>query len=207
MQSRWTLLTASFREAASGTPVHVQHDLVVRAQRGEVDAYSALTEARTARLFAVARLILRDDDRASDAVQDTLLRAWLDLRALRDPDQFDAWLHRILVRTCYASARKHRTRLVGELRLTVTGEPITPDDQATLALRDQLDRGFARLSTEHRTVLVLVHYVGLSLNDTAAAVGVPLGTIQSRLNRATAAMRAALAADERQAAPATEGVR
>jgi RNA polymerase sigma-70 factor (ECF subfamily) len=202
-----TLLIAAVRQAASGTSPHVQRDLVVRAQQGEVDAYSALTDSATTRLYAVARLILRDDDRAADAVQDTLVRAWLDIRSLRDPDRFDAWLQRILVRTCYAAAKRHRSRVVGELRLTVAGEPATSDDQAALALRDQLDRGFARLSTEHRTVLVLVHYLGLSLNDTAAAVGIPLGTVQSRLNRATAAMRAALAADERAPSPATDAVR
>jgi DNA-directed RNA polymerase specialized sigma24 family protein len=76
----------------------MQHDLVVRAHAGDLDSFAALTAGRTDRLFAVARLILRDDEQAADAVQDSLLQAWLNLRGLRDPDRFDAWLHRLLVR-------------------------------------------------------------------------------------------------------------
>ena len=88
----------------------MQRDLVVRAQGGDLEAFSALTAGRTSRLFAVARLILRHDEQAADAVQDALLQAWLDLRGLRDPDRFDAWLHRLLVRACYRAARRRRDR-------------------------------------------------------------------------------------------------
>lgn len=122
-----------------------------------------MTAATTDRLFGAARLILRDDERAADAVQDALLQAWLDLRGLRDPDRFDAWLHRLLVRA--------------------TPEPMTPDAQRAVALRDQLDRGFRRLSPEQRAVIVLHHYLGLSLAESAEALAIPLGTMQSRLSR------------------------
>ena len=88
----------------------MQQDLVVRAQGGDLDAFSELTAGRTGRLYAAARLILRDDERAADAVQDALLQAWLDLRGLRDPERFDAWLHRLLVRACYRAAKRHRSR-------------------------------------------------------------------------------------------------
>ena len=145
----------------------MQRDLVVRAQSGDVDAYSALTGSMTDRLFAVARLILGSDDRASDAVQDALLQAWLDLRALRDPDRFEAWLRKVLVRTCYASARRERTRTVVEIRMVSASEPSAGDSQSDLALHDQLDRAFSRLSRDHRTVIVLVHYLGLSLSEAA----------------------------------------
>ncbi|MEP7158245.1 MAG: RNA polymerase sigma factor [Chloroflexota bacterium] len=153
----------------------MQRDLVVRAQAGDAEAYSALTARTTDRLYAAARLILGDNDRAADAVQDTLLQAWLDLRALRDPDRFDAWLRRVLVRTCYAAAKRQRSRIVVEIKMAVAGEPSASDTQAAVALHDQLDRAFARLSTDHRTVIVLVHYLGLSLAETAATIGVPLG--------------------------------
>ena len=175
----------------------MEHDLVVRAQGGDIDAFSALTAGRTTRLYATARLILRDDERAADAVQDALLRAWLDVRGLRDPDRFDAWLYRLLLRACYGAARRHRTRAVVEIDLSSLAEPGIPDAQRSVAVRDQLDRGFRRLSTDHRAVIVLVHYLGFSLADAAEAIGVPLGTVQSRLSRATAAMRAAIEADER----------
>lgn len=175
----------------------MQAELVVRAQGGDVDAFSALTAGRTDRLFAVARLILRHDDQAADAVQDALLGAWLDLRGLRDPDRFDAWLHRLLLRACYRAARGRRDREIVELKITLGADPVTPDAQRAVAVRDQLDRGFRRLSAEQRAVIVLHHYLGLSLVESAEVLAIPLGTMQSRLSRATQAMRAALEADER----------
>jgi RNA polymerase sigma-70 factor (ECF subfamily) len=185
----------------------MQRDLVVRAQGGELDAFSALTAGTTNRLFGAARLILRDEEHAADAVQDALLQAWLDVRGLRDPDRFDAWLHRLLVRACYRAAKRSRHREVVELALDSTLEPTTPDAQRAVAVRDQLDRAFRRLSPEQRAVIVLHHYLGLSLAESAEALAIPLGTMQSRLSRATQAMRAALDADERSAAGAMEVAR
>ncbi len=185
----------------------MQRDLVVRAQKGDLDAFSALTAGATDRLFGAARLILRDDEHAADAVQDALLQAWLDIRGLRDPDRFDAWLHRLLVRACYRAAKRGRQRAVVELPLEATLEPMTPDAQRSVAVRDQLDRGFRRLSPEQRAVIVFHHYLGLSLAESAEALAIPLGTMQSRLSRATQAMRAALDADERSAVGAMEVAR
>ena len=181
----------------------MERDLVIRAQHGDVDAFSTLTAPRTARLYAAARLILRDDDGAADAVQDTLLEAWRNLRALREPDRFDGWLHRVLVRSCYRAAKRDRARQVLEVRADL-GPTTTPDSQRELALRDQLEHGFRHLTAEQRTVLVLRHYVGLTLAETADVLDVPLGTVQSRLNRATQAMRAALDADDRSTELAAE---
>ena len=185
----------------------MQRDLVVRAQRGDLEAFSALTVGVTNRLFGAARLILRDDERAADAVQDALLQAWLDLRGLRDPDRFDAWLHRLLVRACYRAAKRGRQRELVELSLDSDLEPRAPDPQRAVAMRDQLDRGFRRLSPEQRAVIVLHHYLGLSQAECAEALTIPLGTMQSRLSRATHAMRAALDADERPAVGAVEVAR
>lgn len=185
----------------------MQADLVARARDGDVEAFSALTLGRTNRLYAAARLILRDDDAASDAVQDALLQAWLDLRGLRDPDRFDAWLHRLLVRACHRAARRRRTREVVEVRVATFAETMSPDAQHGLAVRDQLERGLRRLSPDQRIVIVLRHYLGLSLAEAADALGIPLGTMQSRLSRATQAMRAALEADDRPVAAAGEVAR
>jgi RNA polymerase sigma-70 factor (ECF subfamily) len=182
----------------------MQRDLVVRAQGGDLDAFSTLTAGRMDRLFAAARLILRHDEGAADAVQDALLQAWLDLRGLRDPDRFDAWLHRLLVRACYRAASRRRDREVVEIRVAARADAVTPDAQRAVALNDQLDRGFRRLSAEQRAVIVLHHYLGLSLVESAEALAIPLGTMQSRLSRATQAMRAALEADERPIAAAQE---
>jgi RNA polymerase sigma-70 factor, ECF subfamily len=185
----------------------MQRDLVVRAQGGDLEAFSALTVDVSDRLFGAARLILRDDERAADAVQDALLQAWLDLRGLRDPDRFDAWLHRLLVRACYRAAKHGRQRELVELALDSNLEPRAPDAQRAVAMRDQLDRGFRRLSPEQRAVIVLHHYLGLSQAECAEALAIPLGTMQSRLSRATQAMRAALDADDRSAMGAMEVAR
>ncbi len=169
---------------------------MIRARDGDLEAFSALTSSRTNRLFAVARLILRDSERAEDAVQDALIQAWQDLRGLRDPDRFDAWLRRLLVRACYRAAERNRRHAAVELNTDLAGSP-SGDPQGQTVVRDQLERGFRRLSPEHRAVIVLHHYLGLSLVDAADTLGIPLGTMQSRLSRATQVMRAALEADDR----------
>jgi RNA polymerase sigma-70 factor (ECF subfamily) len=180
-------------------------ELVLRAQTGDVEAFSAITAGRMPRLLAAAKLILRDDEWAADAVQDTLLRAWADLRGLRQPDRFDAWLHRILVRCCYRAAGRHRSRQVVEIKVRLAStDPTIQDAQGAVELRDQLERGFARLSEEQRAVIVLRHYLGLSTNECAEALRIPPGTVQSRLDRAKEAMRAALEADDRTPAFARE---
>ena len=175
-----------------------QRDLVVRARRGDHDAFSTLASLAIGRMHATARLILRDLERADDAVQDALLAAWLDIRGVRDPDRFDAWLMRLLVRACYRVADRERRRSVVEINLVETDAPSVTDSALNLAVRDQLERGFRRMPAQQRAVLVLHHYLGLSDAEAADALGIPVGTFKSRLNRASSAMRAALEADERQ---------
>jgi RNA polymerase sigma-70 factor (ECF subfamily) len=184
----------------------VEQDLVVRAKAGDHDAFSQLAASSIARLLSTARLILRDEDRAQDVVQEALVRAWLDIRGLRDPGRFDAWLHRLLVRGCYREARSARDRRLVEVELLPMDGPPTPDAQRSLAIRDQLDRGFRRLSMEQRAVLVLHHY--LDLPDAAAAeiLDIPVGTFKSRLNRASHALRAAIEADDRGATMSQESL-
>ena len=153
----------------------MERELVIRAREGDLDAFSSLTAVRTNRLFAAARLILRDDDLAADALQDALLQAWLDIRGLRDPDRFDAWLHRLLVRGCYRAAKRKRAREVTEIVMSNASEPTALEDQISVTVRDQLDRGFRKLSTDHRAVIVLHHYLGLSLAESAEALRIPRG--------------------------------
>jgi RNA polymerase sigma-70 factor, ECF subfamily len=177
----------------------VDRDLVERAQHGDREAFAILAGAWIARLRHLAQLMLNYPDLADDAVQEALVVAWRDLRGLRDPDRFGAWLHRILVRSVLREARRER-RALG---LTVPFDDVTlaaPTGSDLIADRDEIDRGFRRLKAEHRAVLVLHHYLGLSDDETAEVLHVPPGTVRSRLNRATAAMRAALEADARQTA-------
>jgi RNA polymerase sigma-70 factor (ECF subfamily) len=184
----------------------VTRELVIRAQAGDHAAFTALAAASVSRLHRVARLILRDEERANDAVQEALVAAWLDIRSVRDPDRFDGWVHRLLVRACYREANSHRRRRVFEVQVPLLDAPGSVDTQREVLVRDQLDRGFRRLTPEHRAVLVVHHYLGLRDADAAGALGIAEGTYKSRLNRATTSLRAALEADERTPQAARESV-
>jgi RNA polymerase sigma factor (sigma-70 family) len=171
-------------------------ELVERAMAGDHDAFSELARGMIGRLYATARLILRDDGRAEDATQEALVAAWRDLSGLRDPDRFEAWLHRLLIRCCYREIRRGRNRWT--IEVAVDGhESVDPDPGFDIDDRDQLERGFRRLDADQRVVIVLHYYLGLSLDEAADALGIPPGTVRSRLHRATQALRAALDADTR----------
>lgn len=189
---------------AGQTGAQMRRELVERAQRGDHEAFQALAMAVAGRLDGAARLMLRDPDLARDAVQETLVRVWRDLPGLRDPDRFEAWMHRLLVRACLDQGRaRRRHRLEVEL-LPVHDVPCA-DATGRLADRDEIERAFHRLAPEQRVVIVLHYYLDLSLPEAAAVLGIPLGTAQSRLHRATAALRAALAAEARVPAVARGG--
>lgn len=172
-------------------------DLVIRAREGDRDAFSELAARSLGRLTAVARMILRDEYAAQDAVQEAFIAAWRDLPGLRDPDRFDAWMRRLLVRACFKGVRRSRRINAIEIALTPAHEPAIAGGERAIDLNDQLERGLARISPGLRAAVVLVYYLDLPLADAAHAMGVPVGTAKSRLNRATHALRAELDADER----------
>ena len=180
----------------------MDRDLVEAARNGDRDAYVDLIRARTDRLFTIAQRILRDIDRAEDALQDALVIAWRDLRGLRDPDRFDAWLQRLVINVCIAQATRERRR-TANLRVLPIDGPTAPDDLLSVADRDLLERGFRRLPPDQRAILVLHHYLGYEPSEIAETLGIPAGTARSRLHHAHRAMRAALEADARSAV--TEG--
>lgn len=182
----------------------MQRDLVEAARRGDHEAFEVLASSAGDRLYATARLILRSSDLAEDAVQEALVRAWRQLPTLRDPDRFDAWLYRLVVNACNDQGRQAR-RWSQRVRLLPV-DVATADDLASIADRDQLERGFDRLKPMHRAMVVLHYYNGFSASEIARILEIPEGTARSRLHYAIGAMRAALEADARPSAVARDGV-
>lgn len=168
--------------------------LVERAGRGDHDAFAMLASASATRLDAAARLIVRDPELARDAVQDALIRAWRDLPGLRDPDRFDAWLHRLLVNSCLDALRRRRRRPI-EIEISPIDEPSTADTARHLADRDLVERALARLDPEHRALVVLHYYLGYPLPEAATTLGISLPAAKSRLHRAMQGLRRTLTAD------------
>ena len=174
----------------------MQRALVDQAKGGDREAFDALARTVGDGCMAIAYRILRDADRADDAVQAALIMAWRELRTLRDSDRFEPWLHRILTNECYAEARRRR-RWSAQVRLLPMPGNTDSGEISAVNDRDQLDRAFRRLTIEQRSVLVFHHYVGLPLTEVAERLGIPLGTAKSRLHHATSALRASLEADAR----------
>ncbi len=170
--------------------------LVVRAQHGNEEAFASLVDAIGDGLNAVAYRILRDPGLAEDATQQALMTIWRTLPQLRDPTRFDAWSYRLLVHACFAEGRRSN-RWSPNLHLLPGDEPTSAGGFSSVVDRDQLERGFRRLSIDHRAVVVLHHYLDLPLDEVAEALGVPVGTVRSRLQHAMRGLRAALEADAR----------
>ena len=166
-------------------------DLVERARAGDREAYTVLVHQGSDSLYAVAHRILRDTGLAEDALQNALVLAWRRLPKLRDPERFEAWIHRILVHACYDESQRAR-QWTAQVRVLPIDGPSTPDDSAALADRDELERAFRRLSVEQRAVFVLHHYLGLPLVEVAELLDIPAGTARSRLHYALIGLRDAL---------------
>ena len=169
-------------------------DLVVGAQNGDREAFAALVQMTSDRMYALAARILRDNVLAEDALQGALITVWRQLPTLRDPDRFEAWVRRLLVHACYAEARRRRAWAANVRVLPLDG-PAAPDAIVSIDDRDALDRAFRRLTVEQRAVFVLHHHVGLPLVEIADTLGIPAGTARSRLHYATRLLRSAIEAD------------
>ncbi len=165
---------------------------------GDEDAFASIMIFAGDRLLAIAYRILRDLGRAEDAVQIALVSAWRDLPTLRDPALFEAWITKLLIRACYGEAARNRRWSANLRQLPIEG-PADRDSTISVGDRDQLDRAFRRLTPEQRAIFVLHHHEGWSDVDLARNLGLPIGTVKSRLHYATETLRAAIAADARTA--------
>ena len=181
-----------------------QRGLVERAGRGDHDAFAELARGAVTRLDQAARLVLRDPELARDAVQEALIRAWRDLPRLRDPERFDAWLYRLTINACLDLTRRRRRRPI-EVELTPLDVPSAVDMAGTLADRDLVDTAMRRLDERGRAIVVLHYFLGMPLSDVAVTLGIPVGTVKSRLHRALGEMRVEVGAEPSSSSPVTGG--
>ena len=183
----------------------MDRDLVARAQRGDEFAFTELLGSIGDQMYAVAHHILRDHERADDATQQAMIDIWRKLPTLRDPERFLPWAYRIVVRATWAEAVSRRRWFVRVKLASNAASPATTSDHAAaIAVRDELDRALDRLPMDHRAVVVLKFYAGLSNAEVGDALGIPEGTVRSRLHYATSSLRAALDADRRPGPAAVE---
>lgn len=174
----------------------MDRELVERARSGDEEAFRLIADAAFDRCYGVAQRILGEAPAAQDATQQALLDIWRKLPDLRDSSRFEAWCYRIVVRACYAEARRARRAIPG--LLPEETEPATSVDEfRALVDRDEIERAFDRQGVEHRAVLVLRYYLDLPLEEIATILEVPTGTVKSRIHNGLRAMRAAIEADAR----------
>lgn len=172
----------------------MREDLVARAAAGDQSAFAQLAAGTIDRCYALAYRILRDPHRAQDATQQALLGAWRDLPSLREPDRFEAWLHRLVVHACYVESRGTR-RWTARVRVLSINDTTAPDVATAVVNRAALEDAFGLLSPDQRAVVVLHHHLGYPLTEIATVLGIPIGTARSRLHYAVRQLRAALDAD------------
>jgi len=177
-------------------------DLVERARAGDHAAFAILARSSFGRMYGAAKLILRDQDQAEDAVQEAMLQAWRHVAALRDPEAWDAWLYRLTVRACYRQARGRAGKDVVALDLTADRPAPGSDFAGTVVERERIMAALAGLGLEQRAVIVLHFYLDLPLTHAAAVLGIPVGTAKSRLHRALESLRVSLGEDPERVASA-----
>jgi RNA polymerase sigma-70 factor (ECF subfamily) len=173
----------------------MQHDLVERARDGDHDAFAELARESSDRMFALASLILGDAEAAKDALQEALILAWRDIRALREPVAWEAWSNRLTVRACYRLARRERKRSSLQRMVGPDDPALAFEPRSAILDRDEVERGFRTLDADQRAIMVLHFYLGLPLTEAALVLGIPSGTAKSRLHRGLTAMRTALGVD------------
>jgi RNA polymerase sigma-70 factor (ECF subfamily) len=159
---------------------------VERSER-HADAFERLADRHLGAAYRLARAILHDPSEAQDATHDAFVQAWRKWSTLRDPDRFEAWFDRILVNTCrnrlQRAARWQTRDISGELAL------VGGDEFAVAHQRDAIATALARLSPDQRVVVALRYYVDLTVDEIAARLGIPSGTVHSRLHYALRRLR------------------
>jgi RNA polymerase sigma-70 factor (ECF subfamily) len=176
--------------------------LIERCRAGDVGAFEPLVERYRQRVYRLAYNVLRDGEEAWDVAQEAFVRAWQNLGSFRGQSQFYTWLFRITVNVASdrVRARAAQGRAFGTERVeeeewgrTLEDQGESPEDTASRAeLRERIRQGLARLSEQHRTIIMLSDLEGLSYREIADVLDIPMGTVMSRLHNARKRLREAL---------------
>jgi RNA polymerase sigma-70 factor (sigma-E family) len=158
--------------------------------------FRSLVARRLDRAYALAAHVLGNRTEAEDACQEALLRAWQSWPQLRDAERFDAWFDRILLNECTTRQRSRARSRARNLRLITPGS--LPDPAGGVADADEIGGALQRLPAEQRVVVVLRYWADLQTDTIAERLGIPHGTVRSRLHNALRRLRA-------QIPPAGEG--
>ena len=181
-----------------------EQQLVSAARGGDLDAFEALVRLYEKRVFALTLRMCGNPEDAAEAAQETFLAAWQGLAFFRGDASFSTWLYRLASNACVDLLRREgRHRAAAglslddeELNLDVPDPARSPQDEAERReLREEIERGLASLTPEHRQVLVLREMQQLRYDEIADILDLDVGTVKSRINRARKQLRKILLAD------------
>ncbi|MBI4785982.1 MAG: sigma-70 family RNA polymerase sigma factor [Chloroflexi bacterium] len=171
-----------------------ERDLIARAQRGDAQAYESLVRQHEQLAFRAAYLITHDAAEAADAAQDAFLRAYRALNSFKLGQPFRPWLLRIVTNQALnrVKAAQRRTRMSERYAHELEMNPRDPSPDQTLAEKEAHARlldAVTRLSADEQALVSLRYFLELPESEVAETLGVPLGTIKSRLHRTLARLR------------------
>ncbi|HEX2949046.1 MAG TPA: sigma-70 family RNA polymerase sigma factor [Armatimonadota bacterium] len=198
------LLLAAFGQEAALPRPNIDHtydrQLVDRAQLGDHGAFRQLFEAYSPLIYRICYRMVGSPDDAADLTQDVFVRAFERLHTLKDGQAFHAWITRLAVNMAHDRARRRRLTI-----FSLNAPPPAADDSVEWQVADDTPHHDARilseelsahvqqalmsLSPDHRMVVVLHHLEGIDVEEISRIVGVPAGTVKSRLSRARAELK------------------
>jgi RNA polymerase sigma-70 factor (ECF subfamily) len=168
-------------------------DLVHRARAGDEAAFRRLVELHHERVYCVARAVVLDPADAADVAQEAWIKAWRGLAGFRGESGFGTWLTRLALNAAVDHLRRRQARAA--LARALAGRPLVPRSALdAVDEREELQRALAGLAAAQRRLVALRHVLDLKVDEIALLLGVPAGTVKSRLHAAARALQAALVA-------------
>lgn len=195
-----------------------EQELVVRAQRGDQEAFAQLVQANQNKIYALSYRMTANQEDAQDLAQEAFLRAWRTLPSFQGESSFATWLYRLASNLCIDFLRREKRRksvasitsLDDEESNAPTEVPdhrFRPETELERKeLRSAVGQALLKLSDEHRQVLVLRELDGLSYSEIAERLELEEGTVKSRISRARLSLRNILLADGNFSPPASSTI-